>query len=130
MATYGGVTFNVLTDSKDGSIFIPILVPQDWGVVRTRIPYANLEQIQYTGQGNPRFTLHLYISTVADFYNLLATVGDGTPRTLGNPFGLGSDIINMLLQELRNVERVSFNYAGSEVEIRCDAVFEQLVGGL
>lgn len=123
-ATYNGVSFYVLADKKDNTITRPLLVPEEFGVVRNKVPYANFEQIQFTGRGNKRFSIECEIYDDADFETLLGMVALGSSHTLENPFGDSVDYINMLLVDIKDVWRVTF-----QEEIHFKLTFE-LVPGL
>jgi hypothetical protein len=124
MASYNGITFYVLANSQDNTLARPILMPEDFGVVRNKLPYANMEHIQFTGRGNSRFTLRCEIYSDTDFTTLLGMVNSGATHTLNNPFGDGVNYANMLLIDMKNVWRVSFAQ-----ETHFDLTFE-LVQGL
>jgi hypothetical protein len=119
MATYGGVTFRMLAQENDGTITRPILVPEDYGIHRTKIPYGNSEHIQFTGRGNSRFTVKCEMYSDNDFTTLEAMVATGTLRTLVTEWG--ESLSNMLLVAIKDVWRVSF-----DEEIHFDATFEQV----
>lgn len=122
MATsWGGVTFYTLADEQDGTLRRPLLVPEDFGTQRDKIPYANQEQIQFTGRGNRRMRLRCEIYSDADFATLLSRVGTGTSDTLTTEWG--EAITNMLLVDMPNIWRVGF-----AEEVHFDAVFEKVPG--
>lgn len=117
--TWGGVTFVTLADEQDGAPARPLLVPEDFGTEHQKIPYADQEQIQFTGRGNKRVTLRCEIASDADFATLLSRVGRGTSYTLTAEWG--ESFANMLLVGMSNVWRVTFRE-----EVHFDAVFEQI----
>lgn len=109
MASYGGVTIHVLAEHSDN---VPVFKDWDYGdndaVSRTKIPYANAEYMQQVGRGNAKLTLKVDLYSDSAYNALLAIRGDNTPRTLYDPFGLGWDYENVLLQRVFDAERVTF----------------------
>jgi hypothetical protein len=109
MASYGGVTIYVIAENSNGQI-----VYKDWdqhddsAVARTKIPYADAEYTQYVGRGNDTLTLKVDIYSDADYNTLRGFRGDMIPRTLVDPFGLGIDYQNVLLQRVYDAERVTY----------------------
>lgn len=117
--TWGGVTFTTLAEEEDGTLRRPMLVPEDYGTVREKIPYADQEQVQFTGWGNKRITLRCEIYSDAGFATLQAMCGRGTSSTLVTEWG--ETITNMLLVDLPNAWRVGFLE-----ETHFEAVFEKI----
>lgn len=122
-ATYNGISFYILADKKDNTNSRPLLVPEDFGTIRNKIPYAHQEQIQFTGRGNKRFTLDCEMYSDSDFETLLAMVALGSSHTLMDPFGDSVDYTNMLLVDMKDVWRVTF-----DEEIHFKLTFEQVPG--
>lgn len=122
MPSFGGVVFDVMAEEKEGTLSKPILIPEDWGVVKTRIPYGGVsgmggEQIQFTGTGNARFTLKIEC-TLVQFTSLVAML-DGVARTLANPFYDLVDYTSMVLVDIKNAWSVTF-----DDEVHADLTFE------
>ena len=109
MASYGGITFYVVAESSNNQIVFKDWDQHDDGaIVRTKIPYADAEYTQYVGRGNDTLALKVEILSDTDFTSLKGLRGDMTPRTLVDPFGLGNDYQNVLLQRVYDVERVTY----------------------
>lgn len=96
MATFGTASFDVLLDN-DGRL--PAW-QRDPGVVIEPVPYANADHVQFRGRGSPRLRLHIAVETDWDWSILQSYLGDGVPKTLGDPFGLGESHANMCLVAL------------------------------
>lgn len=109
MASYGGVTIHVIAEHSDN---IPVFKDWDLGdsdaVSRTKIPYANATYSQQVGRNNPLLTLKIDLYSDVDYESLKAMRGDNIPRTLIDPFGIGLDYPNVLLQRVFDAERVTF----------------------
>lgn len=109
MASYGGITFYVMAETSDNQ-----LVFKDWdrgdsdSVARTKIPYANRSYVQQVGRVNPILTLKCELYSDADYLALIAMRGDSIPRLLTDPFGLGWDYNQVLLQRVFDAERVTY----------------------
>lgn len=109
MASYGDVTFHVLAEMAGNQ-----LVFKDWdrgdndATSRTKIPYANRSYVQQVGRSNPILTLKCEVYSDADYLALLAMRGDNIPRLLSDPFGVGWDYNQILLQRVFDAERVTY----------------------
>jgi len=123
MASYGGITIYVVAEESKNQI-----VFKDWNygdsdaVSRTKIPYANTGYTQIVGRMNPTLTLKCELYSDADMASLRTLRGDNTPRTLVDPFGIGTDYTNVLLQKVLDAERVTY-----AEEWHFTAEFEQVV---
>lgn len=106
-SSYGGISFHMLAEEQDGTLKRALFVPTEFGVVRTRLPYAGQEQIQLTGRGNRRMEIKCELYDEDDFDDLLAMVATGTARTLVTEWG--ASIPNVYLLEAKDMWRVSFD---------------------
>lgn len=120
-SSWAGISFYTLANNQDNTIARPLLVPDDFGVQETKLPYADQAHVQMTGWGNKKLTLKIEMYSDTDFAALLAKVGKGTPYTLTTEWG--ESITNMLLTDMKNVWRVSF-----AEEIHADLTFTKVPG--
>ena len=88
MPSYGNVSFNVLAKQEDNELVIPDSIV-DSGVVETKIPYADVALLQYTGRSNEHLTFDIEINSDQDYLLMKSYVGDATGRELDNPFAVG-----------------------------------------
>lgn len=120
-ASWGGISFHMLADEKENTLARPMLLPEDFGVVRNKVPYANFEQVQFTGRGNARMEFKCEIYDEDDFSTLLARTAHGVSYELVTEWG--DTISDILLMEMKDIWRVTF-----ETEIHFTAVFESVNG--
>lgn len=118
-SSYGGVSFRTIAEEEDNTLKRPLLVPEDFGVQRQKVPYSNFEVLQITGRTNPRMTLKIELYDATDFDSLLAMVGTGTARSLVTEWG--DTLTNMYLVDAKNMWRVSF-----AEEYHADLTFEHI----
>lgn len=93
MAQYGEATFHTLLD-QDGRL--PAL-ERTGGVVLIPVPFAGADHVQFRGRGSPTLTLTINLESDAEVASMTAYLGDGVPRRLEDPFGLGTNLDAMCL---------------------------------
>lgn len=100
-ASFSGSTFYV---EVDNDAYRPAWsrVPR---FVRTPIPGAAYDDLQFAGTGNYRITLTAYSTSDADTANLVAKIG--TSATLTNPFGDSVNYASSVLCDVRELRRLS-----------------------
>ena len=76
------------------------------------IPYANKDNVQSAGPGNPKLTLRIKVDADADMDTLLASVGT-TARTLTNLYTVGNDFSNVYLIEISDMQRWDHGATGT-----------------
>lgn len=110
MPTYGSATFRVQAEQQDNTLVRPD-TEYDPGIVSTKIPYANVELLQFTGRTNEKLRLTLYFESDANYLLFKSYLGDGIARTLTDPFSIGVNFPNAHLTALTEPRRVTYEQA-------------------
>lgn len=118
-ASYNSIDFRMIAEEEAGTLKRPLMVPTDFGIQKTKLPYADQEQMQASGRGNLRMTLKCEMYSDSDFVTLLALVGRGAPHALTCEWG--EVISDVYLVDMQDIWRVTFSQ-----EIHFTATFERV----
>lgn len=103
--TYGTATFEMEVDDRQG--FRPHW-QRESHYERRHIHGSNTDDVQFSGLGNERLTIPIYVESDSAMATLLGYRADGIARTLSNPFGDSATYTNVYLVEITGVQRQTF----------------------
>ena len=97
---YGNVTLYVVAEQEDNVLVVPD-TEVDPGIVETRIPYANVAQMQFIGLGNAKLQLKVEIRGDDQYFLFKSYLADGVSRNIEDTFQVGISHPNMQLTKLK-----------------------------